>query len=138
VVERKFDTVAMMDVDVDVQHARMVPMTACLFLRVGTVSTAYALKQLQDSEHSVVNVAKSICLATFRVMKTSGPIDCSVCRSGGKLARASERRTGVHLAELEHICEYWTILNTIEGVNKVLHFILVPRCHSVDDDTVST
>ncbi len=72
------------------------------------------------------------------MVKTSGPIDCSVRRASGKLARTGERTTGVHLTELKHICEYWTIFNTVEGINKVLHFILVPRCHPADNDLVST
>jgi hypothetical protein len=71
-------------------------------------------------------------------MKTSGPIDRSVRRAGGKLARSSERSASIHLAKVEHIRKYWTILDTIERVNKVLHIILVPRCHPADNDSVST
>jgi len=72
------------------------------------------------------------------VVETPGPIDCSVRRAGGKLARASQRSACVHLTEVKHICKYWTILDTIERVNKVLHIILVPRCHPADIDSVST
>lgn len=71
------------------------------------------------------------------MVKTSGPIDCRVRRAGGKLARASERSASIHLAELEHIRKYWTILDAIERVNKMLHIILVPRCHPADNE-VST
>jgi hypothetical protein len=72
------------------------------------------------------------------VVKTSGPINRSVRRARGKLARASERSASIHLAEIEHIRKYWTILDTIERVNKVFHIILVPRCHPADNDSVST
>ena len=72
------------------------------------------------------------------MVKASGPIDRSVRRAGGKLARSSERSASIYLAEVEHICKYWTILDTIERVNKVLHIILVPRCHPADNDSVST
>jgi hypothetical protein len=72
------------------------------------------------------------------VVKTSGPIDCSVRRAGGKLARASERSASIHLAKVVHIRKYWTILDTIERVDKVLHIILVPRSHPADNDSVST
>jgi hypothetical protein len=70
-------------------------------------------------------------------MKTSGPIDCSVRRASGKLARSSERSTSIHLAEVIHIRKYRTILDTVERVNKVLHIILVPRSHPADNDSVS-
>jgi hypothetical protein len=72
------------------------------------------------------------------MVKTAGPIDSGVRRAGGKLTRASERSASIHLAEVEHIRKYWTILDTIERVNKVLHIILVPRCHPADSDSVST
>src|SRR6266403_268810 len=39
-VERELDTIAMMDVDVDVQHARVVPVRTGSVLRVGSVGTA--------------------------------------------------------------------------------------------------
>jgi len=60
-VECELDAIAVMDVDVDVQHARMV------------------FEHLQYSKHSVINVAKSICLAPLGMMKAAGPIDGSVC-----------------------------------------------------------
>jgi hypothetical protein len=72
------------------------------------------------------------------VVETSGPIDCRIRCAGGKLARASDRSASIHLAEVEHIRKYWTILDTIERVNKVFHIILVPRSHPADDDSVST
>ena len=70
-------------------------------------------------------------------MKTSGPVDCGIRRAGGELAGACERSASIHLAKLEHIRKYWTILDTIECVNKVLHIILVSRCHPADNDSVS-
>jgi hypothetical protein len=60
-------------------------------------------------------------------MKTAGPINRSVGRASGQLSGTGERGTCVHLAKLEHICEYGTVLYTIECVDKMLHFILIPR-----------
>ena len=70
-------------------------------------------------------------------MKTSRPIDCSVRSASGKFARSSERSARIHLAEVVHIRKYWTILDTVERVNKMLHVILVPRSHPADNDSVS-
>ena len=66
------------------------------------------------------------------MVKTSGPVDCRIRCAGGELTGASERSASIHFAKVEHIRKYWTILDTIERVNKVLHIILVPRSHPAE------
>lgn len=59
-VEGLFDAVAMMDVNVDVEH------------------TLVILQQFEDSEDNIVRVAESFGFLLFRVVKASCPIDADV------------------------------------------------------------
>jgi hypothetical protein len=59
-VESLFDSVSMMDVDVDVEHAVVV------------------LEQFKDGEHDVVNVAEAAGFHLLGVVKAACPVDANV------------------------------------------------------------
>mmetsp|Transcript_30866 Transcript_30866/g.106707 ORF Transcript_30866/g.106707 Transcript_30866/m.106707 type:complete len:392 (+) Transcript_30866:254-1429(+) len=77
------DAVAVVDVDVDVEDARVV------------------LQQLQNRQDDVVDVTKTRSLRLFRVVEASRPIDGNVGIAGVELRRAVERGSRVHGAKLE-------------------------------------
>lgn len=62
-VERLFDAVAVVDVNVNVEHARVV------------------LEQLEDAEHNVVHVAEARALGLLRVVETARPVDGNVTQA---------------------------------------------------------
>jgi hypothetical protein len=72
-VERLLDAVAVVDVNVDVQHARV------------------ALQQLEDRKHNVVGVAEPARLALLRVVQAAGPVDRNVRLAAVELRGASKR-----------------------------------------------
>lgn len=76
---RHLHPVAMVDVDVDVQHALV------------------ELQQLQDAEHDVVDVAEAAGLGLLRVVQAPGPVDGDVGLRGprgpGRTDPAAGRRT---------------------------------------------
>ena len=71
-VEGLFDAVAVVDVDVDVEHTRVVE------------------EEVPDREDYVVDVAESRCGFLFRVVQAAGPVDGDVGASGGECAGAVE------------------------------------------------
>lgn len=66
--EGLFDTVAVMDVDIDVENPRMVA------------------EELEDGKNDVINVTEATCFCLFGVMKSSRPIDRDVALLGYQLA----------------------------------------------------
>lgn len=86
--------VAVMDVDIDVEHPG--------------VNT----QQLENRKHNVVDVAKSARLALFRVMQAAAPIDGNVAGSSAHTSSCCKRRSGVLLKEAKHASERWTVVGT--------------------------
>ena len=80
-VEGLLHAVAVVDVDVDVQHARVV------------------LQQLQDAQHDVVHVAEARRLALLRVVQPARPVHRDVRVARVQPHGAVDGRPRVHLAE---------------------------------------
>mmetsp|Transcript_21460 Transcript_21460/g.55233 ORF Transcript_21460/g.55233 Transcript_21460/m.55233 type:complete len:327 (-) Transcript_21460:288-1268(-) len=97
-VEGLLHAVAVVDVDVDVQHARVV------------------LEQLEDREHDVVHVAEAGRLALLRVVQPARPVDCYVRLSAIELHCATNRAARRDLAELVHAIEHRAVLAHIESL----------------------
>jgi hypothetical protein len=85
------------------------------------------LQQLKDGKHDVIHITKSTCFSAFGVMEATGPIDGDVGCPSTQLAGGREGRSGIHTTEIKHVGEDWTVLNTVEVVNQMLHIILVAR-----------
>lgn len=68
--EGLFDAVAVMNVDVDVEDARVVA------------------EELQNGEDDIIDVAEAGCHALFGVMETTGPVDGDVGLGVAELARS--------------------------------------------------
>mmetsp|Transcript_19563 Transcript_19563/g.49742 ORF Transcript_19563/g.49742 Transcript_19563/m.49742 type:complete len:489 (-) Transcript_19563:155-1621(-) len=91
-VERLLHAVAMVHVDVDVQHARVVA------------------QQLQDGQHQVVHVAEARRLPLLGVVQPARPVDGDVGQPVVELLRALQRRARVQLAEVEHAVKHGAVL----------------------------
>jgi hypothetical protein len=76
-VERLLHSIAMVDVNVDVEH------------------TLVFLQELKDAQHNVVDVAETGRFALLRVVKTTSPVDCNVGASIVQLGCTSCVFTGV-------------------------------------------
>ena len=59
------------------------------------------------------------------MMEATRPIDSDIGRPSAQLAGGREGRPGIHITKIEHISEDRAVLDTIEVVNQVSHFILV-------------
>jgi len=108
-------TVAVVDVDVDVQHARV------------------ALEQLEDGEHDVVDVAEARGLLLVRVVQPARPVDRDVALPRVQPPRALDRRAGVHRAELVEPLEDRAVLADAVLVLLVGVGVLVPRVHLLEE-----
>mmetsp|Transcript_21840 Transcript_21840/g.55418 ORF Transcript_21840/g.55418 Transcript_21840/m.55418 type:complete len:490 (-) Transcript_21840:14-1483(-) len=97
-VEGLLDTVAVVDVDVDVQHALVV------------------LEQLQDRQHDVVHVAEARRLTLLRVVQPPRPVDRNVGLLPVQLDRAADRAACRDLEELVHAVEDRAVLAHIEAL----------------------
>lgn len=80
-VEGLLHAVAVVHVDVDVQHARVV------------------LEQLQDGQHQVVDVAEARGLPLLSVVQPTRPVDCDVAQVVVELDCAFNGSSRVKLAE---------------------------------------
>eukprot|EP00850_Spirogloea_muscicola_P008017 SM000042S15284 [mRNA] locus=s42:174238:177192:+ [translate_table: standard] len=97
-VEGLLHAVAVVDVDVDVQHALVV------------------LEELQDGQHDVVDVAEPRRLALLGVVQPAGPVDGDVRVAVVELHRAADRPPGVRLAELVEPVEHRAVLAHVEAL----------------------
>ena len=87
----------MVDVDVDVEDARVVE------------------EELQDGEDDVVDVAEAAGLCFFRVVQAAGPIDCDLGLLGGEFAGGVEGGAGVEAAVLVEAVEDGAVVAEVEG-----------------------
>ena len=85
--EGLFDSVAVVDIDVDVEDARMVA------------------EELEDGEDDVVHVAEAAGFALFRVVEAAGPVDGEVGLVIAELAGGVHAGAGVEGAVLEEPVE---------------------------------
>ena len=99
-VEGLLDAVAVVDVDVDVQHALVV------------------LEQLEDGEHDVVGIAEARRLALLGVVEPARPVDRDVGVRAVELHRAADRAARARLAEGVHAVEDRAVLAHIEALRK--------------------
>lgn len=93
-----FDTIAMMHIDIDINHARVV------------------LEQFKRTEHNVVHIAESTCFLLLRVVKSTAPIDSNIRLLVDDHRRAIKRTTCTDLAEIVKAFEaraIWCITNSI-------------------------
>ena len=98
-VKGLLDAVAVMNVDVDVEHALVV------------------LQQLEDGEHDVVGVAEAARLALLGVVEAARPIDRYVGVPFVELHRAADRPAGRGLAELVEAVEDGAVLAHVEPLH---------------------
>ena len=82
-VEGLLHAVAVVDVNVDVEHARV------------------HLEQLQDAQHAVVDVAEAARLALLGVVQPAAPVDDNVRLARVQPRRAADRAARAQLAELK-------------------------------------
>jgi len=106
-VEGLFDAVAVVDIDVDVQHA------------------VVHLQQLEDRQHDVVRVAESRCLAALRVVEPSGPVDDDVGAALVEARRARDRATRVRLTVLVQPVEDRAIVADVEALEHRAKLLLL-------------
>lgn len=97
-VKRLLDAVAVVHVDVDVQHAGMV------------------LEQLQYGDDDVVDVTEARGLELLGVVQAAGPVDGDVATVLVQLHRAVQRRARVHGAKVVQPLEHRTVLAHVEVV----------------------
>ena len=96
--ERLFDAVAMVDVDVDVEDARI------------------RAQHLEDGEDDVVDVAESAGFALFGMVQPAGPIDGDIGLAGCQFASCVEGGASVVGAVVEEAVENGTVVAHVEGV----------------------
>ena len=97
-VEGLLDAVAVVDVNVDVEDARV------------------HLEQLEDCQHDVVGVAEAARLALFRVMQATRPVDHDVGAALVDARGAGNGTAGVGLAVLEEAVEDRAVLANVVPV----------------------
>lgn len=97
-IERLLDSVTVVHVDVDVQHARVV------------------LEQLQYGDDDVVDVAEAGRLELLGVVQPAGPVDGDVAAVLVQLHRAVQRRARVHGTEVVQALEHRAVLAHVEVV----------------------
>jgi hypothetical protein len=115
-VEGLLDAVAVVDVDVDVEHALVV------------------LEQLEDAEHAVVHVAEARGLALLGVVQAAGPVDADVGLLAVEARGAADRARGGDLAELEEAVEDGAVLAHVEALQLaqvVLHVVRADHAQEV-------
>ncbi|KAJ8576738.1 hypothetical protein ON010_g2470 [Phytophthora cinnamomi] len=97
-VEGLLHTVAVVDVNIDVQDALV------------------SLEQLQDAEHAVVHVAEAGGLRALAVVQATGVVDDDVSRSGIQFGGATDGSRRVELAELEEAVKDRAVLAHVEAL----------------------
>lgn len=97
-VEGFLNTVAVVHVNVDVQHPGMV------------------LEQFQYGDHDVVDVTESGRFEFFRVMQTARPVDSDIAAVLVQLHGSVQRRAGVHGTEIVQALEHGTVFAHVEMV----------------------
>lgn len=97
-VEGLLDAVAVVDVYINVQDARMV------------------LEQLQDGDDNVVDVTEAGRLELLGVVQAAGPVNGNVTAVLVQLHGAIQRRTRVHGTKVVQALEHRTILTHVEVV----------------------
>ena len=97
-VEGLLHAVAVVDVNVNVQHARV------------------HLEQLQDAQHAVVDVAKARRLGLFRVVQAAAPVDDNVRLLGVQPLRAAQRARRRQLAKLKQPVKHRAVLAHVEAL----------------------
>jgi hypothetical protein len=108
-VKSFFHTVAMMNIDIDIQHALM------------------DFKKLENGEHDVVNVTKPGRFVLLCVVQSTSPINDRVSLLVIQTHRPSYAPTGVDLAKVEQSIEHGAILRTVESFQLPHVFVLVVR-----------
>ena len=110
-VEGLLDAVAVVDVDVDVEHPLVV------------------LEQLQDGQDDVVDVAEAGGLALLGVVEAAGPVDGDLRGLLVQLDRGGDGAAAGELAELVEAVEHGAVLADVEP----LHLFVV-LAHVVRSD----
>mmetsp|Transcript_7849 Transcript_7849/g.19970 ORF Transcript_7849/g.19970 Transcript_7849/m.19970 type:complete len:228 (+) Transcript_7849:888-1571(+) len=108
-IEGLLDAVAVVDVDVEVQHARVV------------------LEQLQDGQHQVVEVAEPAGLCPLGVVQPAGPVDGRVHQAVVQLHAAVNGGASVFAAEVEDALKDGAVLLQVEALQQVEVVIDVVR-----------
>lgn len=90
-VEGFFDSVSVMDVDVEVKHAWV------------------DLQQLQDAEDYIVDVAETASLCFFGVVETAHPVDCYIALASDDQVRCVNAASCRQLAVVEQSFEARTV-----------------------------
>ena len=90
-VERFLDAVAVVDINVNIQHARVV------------------LEQLQDAQHNVVHVAEARPLGLFRVVQSARPVDGNVALAVIQATHCVQRAARVNLTKVEDAVKHGTV-----------------------------
>ena len=108
-VEGLLDTVAMMNVDINVQHPTMV------------------LQQLEDGEDDIVGVAEAGRLALFGVVQPARPVDAHVALPLVELDRATYRAAGARLAKVVEAIEDRRVFANIEALHLLRVLLQTPH-----------
>ena len=88
VVERFFDPITVVNVDINVKHSRVV------------------LKELEDSDHDIVHVTESRCFELFGMMESASPVHSNVAGLSHKYIQKIQARhwsASVHAVCLCHV-----------------------------------
>jgi hypothetical protein len=97
-VESLLDSVTVVNVDVDVEHALV------------------RLEQLEDAQHAVVDVAEAARLVLLRVVQTAGPVHAYVCITSIQASSATDGTAGRYLAELEETVVDGAVVAHVEAL----------------------
>ena len=117
-VEGLLDAVAVVHVDVDVEHALVV------------------LEQLENGEHDVVDVAEAGRLALLGVMQTAAPVDGDVRRLLVELDGAGDRAARAYRAKLVEAVEDGTVLAHVEARHELVVLVDVVRSDVLEEADV--
>mmetsp|Transcript_21755 Transcript_21755/g.64501 ORF Transcript_21755/g.64501 Transcript_21755/m.64501 type:complete len:428 (+) Transcript_21755:163-1446(+) len=98
-VKGLLDAVAVVDVNVNVEHAAVV------------------LEQLEDGKHDVVRVAEARGLGLFRVVQPARPVNRNVRRALVELDGAADRAARAGLAKLVEALEDGAVLADVESLH---------------------
>lgn len=100
--ESLLDTIAVMDVNINVEYAWMVK------------------EELEYGKNDVIDVAKARCSSLLSVMQSAGPVNCNVGLMVGELTSSVKRRSSVGRAVLVEAIEYGAVISSI--IRKCLCF----------------
>lgn len=117
-VEGFLDPVTMVDVNINVEHPRVV------------------LEQLQDANHNVIDIAEARSLKLLGMVQTSSPVDGNITDLVVQLGCSLQRCACVTGTELKEPGKHWAVIAHVEGIKALGEALHIGGAHSLQEVNV--